>query len=98
MKNVFHVMKINHTFYNIINDFKDFLLGELFFLFVNLIKEATILKVLSDELVLVCCDTNTHVKDDVWVFEITENFQLFKEVLLILMFPCFNIILYCNGA
>jgi hypothetical protein len=38
MQDVFHVVKINHSFDNVIDDLKNFLFCEFFFLFVYLIK------------------------------------------------------------
>jgi hypothetical protein len=69
-------MKINHSFDNVINDLKNFLFGELFFLFVDLIKQTSVLKVFSDELILVGGDANPHVKNDIGVFEVAEDFEL----------------------
>ena len=76
MEYVFHVMKINHSFDNVIDDLKNFLFGELFFLFVDLIKQTSVLKVFSDELILVGGDANPHVKNDIGVFEAAEDFEL----------------------
>ena len=71
MEYVFHVMKINHSFDNVINDLKNFLFRELFFLLVDLIKQTSVFKVFSDELILVGGNANPHVKNDIGVFETT---------------------------
>lgn len=91
-------MKINHSLDDIIDNFEYFLLVELFFLFVNLVKETAVLQVLSDELVLISGNANSHVKNNIWMFETTQNLKLLEEVFLVLVFPCFYVIFDGHGT
>lgn len=66
-------MQVNHTFDDIINNLKDFVLCELFLLFVKLIEKTAVLQILRNELVLVSCNANTHVQNDVGMLQTTQN-------------------------
>ncbi len=92
MHDIFHVMEINHSLYDVINDFVGFFFCEYFFFLVKLVEETTVFEVFSDELVLISGDTDAHVEDDIGVFEATEDLELLKKVLLILVFPCLDVI------
>ncbi len=71
MQDVFHVVKINHSLDNVVDDVKDLLFCELFFGLVDLIEKTAVLKVLSDQLVFFSSDADAHVKDYVGMFEST---------------------------
>lgn len=94
MKNLLHVVKINHAL-DYIKQYLYLLEGREFLLLsVELVKKAAILKVLSDESILVCGDAHTHVQDYVWMFEVAYDFKFFHEVLLMTMLACLQVILY----
>lgn len=63
-------MQINHTFYNVVSDRNLLHLAEFPSFFMKLIKKTSVLKILRDQSIFICCDANTHVQDYVWMLKI----------------------------
>lgn len=93
MNHVFHTMKIDHPPNNIINNLEYFIAAKSCFFIMELIKEASIFKKLCDQLILVYSDTHPHIQNNIRVFKIAQNIDLFHKIFSIFMIlPGFHII------
>ena len=96
MQDALHVMQVHHSFHNFIGDLDLLVFVELLMFFVELVEETPVVEVLRHQNELISCDADTHVEDDVGMFQVTDDHQLLHEVLLMSMSFGLHIVFYCD--
>lgn len=71
MKDLLHIVKVNHTLDYIKQDLYLLKWREFLLLFVELVEQTAIFEVFSDESILVCGDTHAHIQYNIRMFEVT---------------------------